>query len=401
LNLVVTEQHLKHSFTLITTIVFLLTFVVEVPRTQFCFAQESATRSQETPAKLNSLESVDDNDIEPKSRLKRVDLQTILNNKVVDGTQDLVLDLGEQLCGDTVIVSWWIENPLGHSIDLPRATSSCGCITDLPSKLLIAAESSLEGKQHNPLENAKTRAAFKVSLPRQPEQIYKHVTFWDSNGNAKLHLTVQARVSPVISLETSHALVTNESQRSLRIPFVTQVEILDTTAFQCSAIGLEVQKSRVEWQGPNAGEVILEIDPKRAPLEVTQSSVELELIYYQKSGGVIPFSILYPNRLVVIPKTPTLTNENGSYRCKFLIRSAPLVEALRQSKVMKASVLGSHGHKLDTQVDVKAIASTVSSNTIIVDIRIDKGLSSHAQELVTLFFVSDNWKQAVNFRRAQ
>lgn len=372
---------------------------------RLCFGQEIATKPQDPPIKNNSFGSVGDSDSQPQIRLKRVELQSVLNNKVLDGTQDLVLDLGEQLCGDTILVSWWIENPLQHPVDLPRATSSCGCIEGLPSKLSIPARSSLpkgsslEDKQLHPQKNAKTSVAFQVSLPRQAEQIYKHVTFWDSNGNAKLQLTVQSSVRPLMSLERSNALITDESQRSIRIPFLTRVEILDSKEFQCSAIGLEVTKNLVQWNSPKSGEVILEIDPKLAPVEVTQSSVRLEATYFGKSGGVIPFSILYPNRLTVIPRNPTLTKENGSYKCHFIIRSAPLVEALRQSKTMKASVLDSDGHTLTMPVEVNAVASTVSANTTIVDVRIDKGPSSQVEGLVTILFVSDTWIQAINFHR--
>jgi hypothetical protein len=264
--------------------------------------------------------------------------ETTIDSSAVSGTQEVQLDLGDRICCEIIDVEWKILNPLPTSIKWPRSTSSCGCITNFPQSLSVPPAN----KRNDPGEEL---LKFRIKLPAKPDSLNRQIMFWDAGGTAHLQATVLANVLAPIRLEKQTLHIDDESRVTKVIGVNSASDEIDLRDLQMSLSGAEIVGTDFRASNRSTGTLRVEIDPKLAGSDSTQSTIQVDLQRNDSPIGQLPMTIHYKHRTVAIPKTPIFQKQGEEYRSQFVMRSAGLVAALIEKNPLNVFAIEQTGLK--------------------------------------------------------
>lgn len=319
---------------------------------------------------------------EPKSAA----FESTIETKAVSGTQEVQLDLGDRICSDIIEVEWKILNPLATAIDWPRATSSCGCITNVPQSLAVSPAKQAD-------EPGEEIVRFRIKLPTKPESLHRQITFWDAGGTAHLQATLSANVQAPIRLEKQTLPIESESKVTEVIRVTSTTDEIDLRDLQVSLSGAEVVTSAFSASDRSAGSLRVEIDPKLAGSDSTQSAIQVDIQRKDSPIGQLPMTIHYKHRTTAIPKTPIFQTQGKEYRSQFVMRSAGLVAALTDKNPLKVFAIEKTGSK-ETKIAlaVETPASKPDSMLCKLDIVLRAGSIPKGFKPQKLLFQCGKWE---------
>ena len=291
---------------------------------------------------------------EPNKPNKPLKFDTALEPASIKGTQEVVLDLGDQLCNDSLDVEWLITNALEQDVDWPRSTSSCGCISAVPQSL------NIEGKRSGS-QPATSSANFKIKLPAKPESLKRQIFFWDAGGTAHLQANIKVNVLPLVRFEKGTIELTDESKSTHAIKFTSATHDIDLKKQKITIDGAEVVSSRFESIDSKSGMMYMELDPKLLPPDTIQSELSVETVHQ----GVSTYQFIvvqYTHRTIVIPKIPSIVKQGDEYQCEFVVRSTGLTNALAHNMKLKAFAIDGGGTKSNKKT-MRPLAVEATPNT--------------------------------------
>ena len=319
---------------------------------------------------------------------KPIKFETTLEPISVKGTQEVILDLGDQLCNETLDVEWLIKNALEDRVEWPRSTSSCGCISSVPTSLVI--EAGKPGSQ--PITSS---ANFKIKLPTKPESLKRQIFFWDAGGTAHLQANVTVNVLPLIRFEKGTIALTDESKSTHSIAFTAATNNIDVMNQTTTVSGAEVTSSRMDVIDSKSGVMHIELDPKLLPLDTIQSELSVETI----SNGVSTYQLLavqYTHRTIVIPKIPIMEKQGIEYRCQFVLRSTGLTTALANKEELLAFAIegddSKGSNKSKRPLKAEATPNTTGSSLNKVSVSLQTSSKSKERIPKQILLQCGDWK---------
>jgi hypothetical protein len=295
---------------------------------------------------------------------KPIQFESQIEPLAITGTQEVDLNLGNRFCNECLEVEWLIVNPFENKIDWPLSTSSCGCISSVPSSLAI------EGTKPN--EKASSVVVpFKIKLPSKRETLNRQILFWDAGGTAHLQANIKINIHPIIQLETRTIAVSEDAKVLREIAVSAGSEAIDLEKLTVTVSGAEITSSRFTAANKQSGVLYLELDPQLTPTDTIQSELNVETVCNDVSSYQF-MNIRYLHRTALIPKEPTFQIEGDSYRSQFVVRSAGLTEALAKEKSLQAFALDTIDGKekpIPLEVETTPNASGSTLNKIAISLR--------------------------------
>lgn len=278
------------------------------------------------------------------------------------GCRAIRIDLGQRVSNEVLTVKWTASNGReGSDLELPRSTSSCGCIRGFPPGLSIK-----RGKN--------AIVAFQLQVPVEEGAIAKQIAFFDNGGNCRMRLEIELEsISPflipdVVSLK-------GEGKQSIRIPLRFRGELKSFDEISLNAFGTGVLGAQLRSPDRNNDAFIdLEVD---TALVASESHIRVEFEFFS-SQRVAPKSrvvryVRIQDRPFSNPKVLILHYDSGQWVGKFRLYASS--KGLNSISTEKPAVVlyTQNGEILDKQANVLPIdvSEVNSSEGIDCQIRID------------------------------
>jgi hypothetical protein len=186
---------------------------------------------------------------------------------------------------------------------------------------------------------------FKIKLGNKPESLSRQVLFWDAGGMAHLQANIKAKVISPIALELNSIQIKADAKVTKSIKVRAIDERFDLQKLEMTVLASEVASQRFEASDARAGKLVLELDPKLALDDATQTELVIET---KMKGTTIcqqSVFVFYTHRSTTIPKQPTFQRDGNTYRSQIVVRSSGLVQALQDNQTIKAFAISSKDGK--------------------------------------------------------
>ncbi len=258
----------------------------------------------------------------------RLAFQASCSESVLNSTQEIVLDLGDQVCNEEVAFKWRIENPLDQEIRFPRVTSSCGCISGVPSDLKLA------GSVTDSTDENSTDLKLKIRLPNHPESLTKQIVFWDGLGNARLSGVIKARVRSPVLFEREAITLESDDSTTIDIEVHSATDTIDIRTYRIVTSAIEIVDTELHSEDGKSGKLRLHVDPKKADKDSVMSEASIELLNDRDVKCYVPFTIYYAHRTLIAPKRVFYQRTSEGFQCRFNVFSPKLIQELEASNEM-------------------------------------------------------------------
>ena len=268
---------------------------------------------------------------------KPIQFATTIDSSSLKGTQEIELNLGDQLCNAELEIEWTISNPLEALIRWPRSTSSCGCISSFPTSLTVEPK---KGDQPG-----STTVRFKIKLSSKPESLTRQVVFWDDGGTAHLCAFVKVNVLPYVRLETRTLSISDDSKTQKTIRLTANSDQIDMQTLQITVSGAELIASTYKPIDGKSGDLHLTLDPKLGNADTIQSELHTEMQLKGVPNSLDAIMLHFTHRTTVIPKTPIFASHGPEFRSTFIVRSAGLIDALADQQILEVFAIQGKGDK--------------------------------------------------------
>jgi hypothetical protein len=257
-----------------------------------------------------------------------------------------VVDLGEALTNATLAVAFKLKNDSQIPIDARIVSSSCGCISNVPQSLKINPD---EIFSHT----------FKVALPNRPGNYKNEVTFFDEGGICLLQILFKSVVQLPINLPSS---LTIEAEDDVKKPITISPSLsnekLDQYRVRINApeiVGFEIS---------NEKEALLSLSPRLNP-HSTNTAASVEVIDSDGKSSHSSLTLLYPNRILMLPKSIPLTPVGDGFTGYFILKRKGIVQSL-DAKSLVIKLLDKNNNELSLKnVESKPISDASKDSTKI------------------------------------
>jgi hypothetical protein len=263
---------------------------------------------------------------------KPIQFASTLEPSCISGTQEVELNLGDQLCSDLLEVEWVVSNPLDTPFEWPRSTSSCGCISSVPTKFAIEAA-------NNDSQPGSNTVRFKIKLPAKPETLTRQIVFWDEGGTAHLCANIKSLVIPHIRLQSKTITISDDTTIRKTIAVTASNDGVDLEKLQLIVTGPELVSFSFQADDHKTGSLQLELDPKAGIADATQSELIIEIQQLGIKCSQESLTLYFVHRTTVVPKSPIFVAQNDEYRSQIIIRSPGLIAALSDNETLEAFVI--------------------------------------------------------------
>ena len=268
---------------------------------------------------------------------KLIQFANTIDSISIKGTQEIELNLGNQLCNTELEIEWTISNPLETPIQWPRSTSSCGCISSFPTSLTVDAK---KGDQPG-----STTVRFKIKLSAKPESVTRQVVFWDDGGTAHLCAFVKVNVLPYVHVETRTLSISDDSKTQKTIRLTANSDQVDMQSLQITVSGAELVASTYKPIDSKYGVLLLTLDPKLGNVDTIQAELHTEMQLKGVPNTLDTIMLHFNHRTTVIPKTPIFASHGTEFRSTFIVRSSGLIDALADQQILEVFAIECKGDK--------------------------------------------------------
>lgn len=257
-----------------------------------------------------------------------------------------VVDLGEALTNTTLAVAIKLKNDSQKPIDARIVSSSCGCISNVPQSMKIEPDGVFSH-------------TFKVALPNRPGNYKNEVTFFDEGGICLLQLLFKSIVQLPVNLPSSLTIEAEEdSKKSVTISPTLSHEKIDQYRIRINApeiVGLEVS---------NEKEALLSLSPRLNP-HSTNTVASVEVIDADGKSSHSSLTLLYPNRILMLPKSIPLTPVGDGFNGYFILKRKGIVQSL-DAKSLVIKLLDKNNNEVPLKnVESKPISDSSKDSTKI------------------------------------
>ena len=246
----------------------------------------------------------------------------------------------------TLAVDLKLKNDTQKPIDARIVSSSCGCISNVPQSMKIEPEGIFSH-------------TFKVALPNRPGNYKNEVTFFDEGGICLLQILFKSVVQLPISLPSSLTIESeDDSKPSITISPSLSHEKLDQYRIRINApeiVGFEVT---------NEKEALLSLSPRLNP-HSTNTVASVEVIDANGKSSHSSLTLLYPNRILMLPKSIPLTPVSDGFAGFFILKRKGIVQSL-DAKSLVIKLLDKNNNELPLRnVESKPISDASKDSTKI------------------------------------
>jgi hypothetical protein len=237
-----------------------------------------------------------------------------------------------------------MKNGTDVSWKAPRITSSCGCISGLPSNLGTEPESE-------------SVLSFKIKLPKASEKLGRQIVFWDGTGNALLQMTITSDVVLPFS-PTSQAIdLANDCKQSFSIPLTQSIKGVSCDGLSASVYGAGVTNG-----------------------QLTHIPLSLELSRDGKEVGSAPLTVRVLSRNVFFPKTISFQRSGSDYTASFKLSSVGLMQALEAKGQLEIIGIAEEITK-KVKLSVNQTKQSPQLSTFLIEVRVSDREISDLQSL--------------------
>jgi len=298
----------------------------------------------------------------PKQLRFSYDLRRDLAGK----TQEYTIDLGRQLCNESLSVEVRMKNGTDVSWKAPRITSSCGCISGLPSNLGTEPESE-------------SVLSFKIKLPKASEKLGRQIVFWDGTGNALLQMTITSDVVLPFS-PTSQAIdLANDCKQSFSIPLTQSIKGVSCDGLSASVYGAGVTNAKLDLSSESPV-VHVDMDTLVADGQLTHIPLSLELSRDGKEVGSAPLTVRVLSRNVFFPKTISFQRNGSDYTASFKLSSVGFMQALEAKGQLEIIGIAEEITK-KVKLSVNQTKQSPQLSTFLIEVRVSDLEISDLQSL--------------------
>jgi len=293
------------------------------------------------------------------------------------GCRTVKLSLGDRLNGELLEIKWSILNSTGHDLNLPRSTSSCGCIKGVPSGLAI--------------ENERTKTfGFQLVVPKEQGPSSKQLAFFDTAGICRIRLDIELNaVSPFLIQDTIP--LDQEGRQLVSVPIRSQSKDHHLDRHDLSVEGMGVLGSRwIKDQEGDLSRVELDIDT----IAMGSNSVSKVVFEFtSKDQGTVlskvERSFWMKNRPFTKPKIVALGRKSNAWVGDFRLFVGEVNGPVTNMDVSNIKITNPGGAKVSSvpTIEVHAVDQKDMVAGLDCTIRLeDKSNELHPGAVVTLSF---------------
>lgn len=257
-----------------------------------------------------------------------------------------VADLGVALTNSTLAVAINLNNDSQNPIEARIVSSSCGCISNVPQAMKIEPGGAFSH-------------TFKVALPNRPGTYKNEVTFFNEGGICLLQILFKSDVQLPINLPSSLTIeAEDDSKQSISISPSLSHEKLDQYRIRINApeiVGLEISHE----QGS-----LLSLSPRLNP-HSTNTVASVEVIDADGKSSHSSLTLLYPNRILMLPKSISLTPVGDGFSGFFILKRKGIVQSL-DAKSLVIKLVDKNNNEVSLKnVESKPISDASKDSTKI------------------------------------
>lgn len=269
---------------------------------------------------------------------------------------ETVIDLGTQLCKTEVRIQWTIANKSKHTIDWPRMTVSCGCITGVPTSIDLPVDESI-------------RMELTIKLPRNSETLTKQITFWDANGNGRCLGIVKANVVTTLKIDEPFLNISDEKKHWASLEVTASNESIDLRKQDVVAFGPEVVGFELQSDDGQKGLLRIEIDPSKTFPPSIQSAFTLEITQNGAFQGSRTVPMRFTSRTVTQPEPIYFRLVGKEYQAQVRVWSFPLAAELIKKNAIVVAESPDSPKKLGNIFETKVEPATGKGPTCTVTLK--------------------------------
>jgi len=256
------------------------------------------------------------------------------------------VDLGYALTNTFWAVDLKLKHDSQKPIEARIVSSSCGCISNVPQSMKIEPDGVFSH-------------TLKVALPNRPGSYKNEVTFFDEGGICLLQILFKSVVQLPIRLPSSLTIEAEEdSKQSIAISPSLSHEKLDQYRVRINApeiVGLEISSEKGS---------LLSLSPRLNP-HSTNTVASVEVIDADGKSSHSSLTLLYPNRIHMLPKSIPLTPVGDGFTGYFILKRKGIVQNL-DAKSLVIKLVDKNNNEVSLKnVESKPIADASKDATKI------------------------------------
>lgn len=283
------------------------------------------------------------------------------------GCRTVKLALGDRLSGEPLDINWSILNSTGQDLNLPRSTSSCGCIKGLPAGLAI--------------EHKGTKSFdFQLLVPREEGPSSKQIAFFDAAGICRIRLDIELNaISPFLIQDTIP--LEQEGRQKVIVPIRSRSKDHQINRYGLNVEGVGVLGFRlITEKAEDLSRVELDLDTSAMGANPF-SKVVFE--FTSKDHGIVLSKVerglWMKNRPYVKPKIVTLGHESNTWTGDFQLFVGEINGPISSKDVSNIEITNPSGGKISAAPTIAVQAVDQKDITAGLDCTIR--LDDHGMEL--------------------
>ncbi len=311
--------------------------------------------------------------------------ETLIESDDAELPTETIIDLGHQLCNTEVRIHWTIVNKSKQSIDWPRMTASCGCISGVSSSMGL-------------LMNESKQMEITIKLPRSSESLTKQVTFWDANGNGRCQATIKSNVITPLKIEEAVLDVSDEKKHWKSIAVTASHESIDLRKLSVTAFGAELVGSELKSEDGRKGVLRIELDPSQtAPPSIRSTfTFEVTLDGAYRGSGTVP--IRFIARTVTLPEPVYFRLVGKEYQAQVRVWSFPLAAELSKASEFVVTATSDASKKLGSTFEIQIEPPNGKGPTCTVTLRHVAPKSGSKDRRERLRLKCGDWERVIECR---
>ena len=227
------------------------------------------------------------------------------------------MKLPKMPCNSELDVCLKVRNPMGTRFHANAITTSCGCISRLPSEWSLAEEEV-------------TSLTFRVRMPRTREEATKYVTLSDNETGVSIRLSVRYTALPLVSVPEVFDL-TMEGRTEVLVPIEANFESVDLHQWKCKAVA-GISNASLAVTSKEKGSLLLEMDASSVPQGLVELPCAIEFLEGEVVKCRVPVTARFLHRVAVVPNPIVFERIGEVWYANAVVQSQQLHDWLRQDK---------------------------------------------------------------------